>query len=268
MTVRLSWLKLLMLQLPHSCATSAQLRVGEAEAPDPSTACRRTGSDGIVVHGRAQKLYRVRKPPPRPSCRPKALVSSQNVTVTPAKLIQDQGARDHRTSTATFRRQLLHLSRRSPPRFRQEGDLLRCLARRSLCGRSVPQLVNLNGQGAQKGPSACYGPGAPGRSWSTVNQEAADTGPFSADVPGRRHADRFGGSAEVNAPLGGDSRRGARPVLTETAGLVPLSNATSRTFIAMAACRGAPARFQGDSCGDPHRFRARRQPAARRAGRR
>ena len=209
----------------------AQAAVGEAEAPDPQQRAEEPEADGIVVTGRAQKLYRVEttaatKLPTEP------LLSSQNVTVITGELIQDQGARDaqdiYRNISGVSFFSYAGVTARG---FRQEEIFFDGLRGDPYAGFSVPQLVNLERVEFLKGPSGMlYGPGAPGGLFNYVTKKPQNTA-FSADVRGIvGNADRFGGSAEVNAPLGGDfAARGG--LFYEDRGLFRF-NASSRTFIA------------------------------------
>jgi len=142
----------------------AQAAVGEAEAPDPQQRAEEPEADGIVVTGRAQKLYRVEttaatKLPTEP------LLSSQNVTVITGELIQDQGARDaqdiYRNISGVSFFSYAGVTARG---FRQEEIFFDGLRGDPYAGFSVPQLVNLERVEFLKGPSGMlYGPGAPRR---------------------------------------------------------------------------------------------------------
>ena len=232
MTARLSCVTLLMLSAATMPAQlSAQVASGEAEPDGSERAADQQQADGIIVTGRAQKLYRVEtttstKLPTEP------LLSSQNVTVITSELIQDQGARDaqdiYRNISGVSFFSYAGVTARG---FRQEEIFFDGLRGDPYAGFAVPQLFNLDRVEFLKGPAGMlYGPGAPGGLFNYVTKKPENT-PFSADVRGIvGNADRFGGSAEVNSSLGGDfAARGG--LFYEDRGLFRF-NASSRTFIA------------------------------------
>lgn len=199
-------------------------RAAEAEAevePDAT----------IIITGRAQKLYRVEetttgKLPIAP------LESSLVVTTITEELIEDQGARDaqdlYRNISGVSFFSYAGVTARG---FRQEEIFYDGLRGDPYAGFSVPQLFNIERVEFLKGPAGMlYGPGAPGGVFNYITKKP-DTAAFEGEV----HAivgteDRWGGSAEINAPLGGDfAVRGG--LFYEDRGLFRF-NAASRTFIA------------------------------------
>jgi iron complex outermembrane recepter protein len=185
----------------------------------------------IIVTGRAQKLYRVEtttasKLPTEP------LLASQNITVITSDLIQDQGARDaqdiYRNISGVSFFSYAGVTARG---FRQEEIFFDGLRGDPYAGFSVPQLFNLDRVEFLKGPAGMlYGPGAPGGLFNYVTKKPKNTS-LTADVRAIvGNAGRFGGSAEVNATLGGDfAARGG--LFYEDRGLFR-TGAASRTFIA------------------------------------
>ena len=153
--------------------------------------------------GRAQKLYRaddvsvgkLDTPP---------LESSLVVTTITEQLIEDQGARDaqdlYRNISGVSFFSYAGVTARG---FRQEENFYDGLRGDPYAGFSVPQLFNVEQVEFLKGPSGMlYGPGAPGGLFNYVTKKA-DVDEFSGEVKGIVGTeDRFGGSAEVNAPLG------------------------------------------------------------------
>ncbi len=189
------------------------------------------GGEQIIVTGRAQKLYRVEqtqasKLPTDP------LLSSQNITVITEQLIEDQGARDaqdiYRNISGVSFFSYAGVTARG---FRQEEIFFDGLRGDPYAGFAVPQLFNLERVEFLKGPAGMlYGPGAPGGLFNYVTKKP-DASAFKADIRGIvGNADRLGGSAEVNAPLGsGFAARGG--LFYEDRGLFRF-NASSRTLIA------------------------------------
>ncbi|WP_296718547.1 TonB-dependent siderophore receptor [Erythrobacter sp.] len=232
MSVRFTGFRLFLLSaavIPAPLLAQSGTQPGDAsEAAEDSG---EIGAESIIVTGRAQKLYRVEtttasKLPTEP------LLSSQNITVITSDLIQDQGARDaqdiYRNISGVSFFSYAGVTARG---FRQEEIFFDGLRGDPYAGFSVPQLFNLERVEFLKGPAGMlYGPGAPGGLFNYVTKKPQLNG-FSADVRGIvGNADRFGGSAEVNAPLGGDfAARGG--LFYEDRGLFRF-NAASRTFIA------------------------------------
>ncbi|WP_220474099.1 TonB-dependent siderophore receptor [Aurantiacibacter xanthus] len=187
--------------------------------------------DTIIVTGRAQKLYRpgettVGKLPTDP------LASSLSVTTITRKLIEDQGARDaqdlYRNISGVSVFSYAGVTARG---FRQEEIFYDGLRGDPYVGFAVPQLFNIERVEFLKGPTGMlYGPGAPGGLFNYVTKR-----PTTDSLRGQVRAivgneGRFGGSAELNAPLGGDfAARGG--VFYEDRGTFRY-NAGSRTLIA------------------------------------
>lgn len=88
--------------------------------------------------------------------------------------------------------------------FRQEEIFYDGLRGDPYAGFSVPQLFNGQRVEFLKGPSGMlYGPGAPGGLFNYVTKKA-DPYEFSGELTAVAGTeDRWGGSAEVNVPLGG-----------------------------------------------------------------
>ncbi len=213
---------------------AAPAQAQDAPAPDAAPAPA-TGvladSSTIIVTGRAQKLYRVDetvsgKLPTAP------LESSQVVTTITKELIEDQGARNaqdlYRNISGVSVFSYAGVTARG---FRQEEVFYDGLRGDPYAGFSVPQLFNIERVEFLKGPSGMlYGPGAPGGIFNYVTKKA-DPRAFSAEVKAVAGTeDRFGGSAEINAPLGnGFAVRGG--LFYEDRGTFRY-NATSQTLIA------------------------------------
>ncbi|MEQ5787005.1 TonB-dependent siderophore receptor [Erythrobacter sp. NFXS35] len=244
MFVRFTGFRLLLLSAAIIPAPLlAQSGTEPGDAVDDAAETGETAAEGIVVTGRAQKLYRVEtttasKLPTEP------LLSSQNITVITSDLIQDQGARDaqdiYRNISGVSFFSYAGVTARG---FRQEEIFFDGLRGDPYAGFSGPQLFNLERVEFLKGPAGMlYGPGAPGGLFNYVTKKPQLNG-FSADVRGIvGNADRFGGSAEVNAPLGGDfAARGG--LFYEDRGLFRF-NASSRTFIADGGVSYEPGPFK------------------------
>ncbi len=231
MSVRVASLRLLLLSAALVPAPLLAQAAGAPPAADDAAEGAAEDAGRIVVTGRAQKLYRVEtttasKLPTEP------LLSSQNISVITSELIQDQGARDaqdiYRNISGVSFFSYAGVTARG---FRQEEIFFDGLRGDPYAGFSVPQLFNLERVEFLKGPAGMlYGPGAPGGLFNYVTKKPELSG-FSADVRGIvGNAGRIGGSAEVNAPLGGDfAARGG--LFYEDRGLFRF-NAASRTFIA------------------------------------
>ncbi|WP_374406074.1 TonB-dependent siderophore receptor [Pelagerythrobacter sp.] len=184
----------------------------------------------IVVTGRAQKLYRVEettsgKLPTAP------LESSLVITTITEQLIEDQGARDaqdlYRNISGVSFFSYAGVTARG---FRQEEIFYDGLRGDPYAGFSVPQLFNIERVEFLKGPAGMlYGPGAPGGVFNYITKKARDDA-FEGRVKAIGGTeDRWGGSAEVNAPLGrGFAARGG--VFYEDRGTFRF-NAASRTLI-------------------------------------
>ncbi|MXO46706.1 TonB-dependent siderophore receptor [Erythrobacter vulgaris] len=217
---------------------NAPLAAQDAETADaPETqeeqaAAAQAIDDGtIIVTGRAQKLYRadaisvgkLDTPP---------LESSLVVTTITEQLIEDQGARDaqdlYRNISGVSFFSYAGVTARG---FRQEENFYDGLRGDPYAGFSVPQLFNVQQVEFLKGPSGMlYGPGAPGGLFNYVTKKP-DVDEFSGEVKAIAGTeDRFGGSAEVNAPLGnGFGVRGG--IFYEDRGTFRF-NSASRTLIA------------------------------------
>lgn len=185
----------------------------------------------IIVTGRAQKLYRVDqtvtgKLPTEP------LESSQVITTITEQLIEDQGARDaqdlYRNISGVSFFSYAGVTARG---FRQEEIFYDGLRGDPYAGFSVPQLFNIQRVEFLKGPAGMlYGPGAPGGLFNYVTKKP-DPERFEAVVNAVIGTeDRYGGSAEINTPLGaGLAARGG--LFYEDRGVFRFG-AASRTFIA------------------------------------
>lgn len=184
----------------------------------------------IIVTGRAQKLYRVDETTTG-KLATAPLESSQVITTITAQLIEDQGARDaqdlYRNISGVSFFSYAGVTARG---FRQEEIFYDGLRGDPYAGFSVPQLFNVERVEFLKGPAGMlYGPGAPGGLFNYVTKKPDQRG-FDGQVKliaGTE--DRFGGSVELNAPLGGDvAVRGG--VFYEDRGTFRF-NAASRTLI-------------------------------------
>ena len=190
-------------------------------------------SDGdvIVVTGRAQKLYRAEETSTgKLATRP--LKSSLVITTLTEQLIEDQGARDaqdlYRNISGVSFFSYAGVTARG---FRQEEIFYDGLRGDPYAGFSVPQLFNIEKVEFLKGPAGMlYGPGAPGGIFNYITKKAEDdrlSGNIQA-IAGTE--ERWGGSAEINAPLGnGFAARGG--LFYEDRGTFR-TNAASRTLIA------------------------------------
>ncbi|OYX66164.1 MAG: TonB-dependent siderophore receptor [Sphingomonadales bacterium 32-64-17] len=206
-------------------ATALSASPAFAQQQDPAA------DDTIVVTGRAQQLYRAEevtsgKLPTDP------LESSLSVTTITRELIEDQGARDaqdlYRNISGVSFFSYAGVTARG---FRQEEIFYDGLRGDPYAGFAVPQLFNIERVEFLKGPTGMlYGPGAPGGLFNYVTKRP-DTAGFSGEVRAIvGNEERYGGSAEINAPLGGDfAARGG--VFYEDRGTFR-TNAGSRTLIA------------------------------------
>ncbi|WP_120076948.1 TonB-dependent siderophore receptor [Aurantiacibacter odishensis] len=198
----------------------------------PSASTPQPRDEGaIIVTGRAQKLYRADEVSVGKLDAP-PLESSLVITTITEQLIEDQGARDaqdlYRNISGVSFFSYAGVTARG---FRQEEIFYDGLRGDPYAGFSVPQLFNVQRVEFLKGPSGMlYGPGAPGGLFNYVTKKA-DPSELSGEltvVAGTE--DRWGGSAEVNVPLG--SAFGARGgVFYEDRGTFR-NNAASRTLIA------------------------------------
>ncbi len=231
------WAAPALAQQEGTAATRATLEAREAAQGDaPVDEASAEGIDGtlpdgtIVVTGRAQRLYRVEevvtgKLPTEP------LASSQTITTITEQLIEDQGARDaqdlYRNISGVSFFSYAGVTARG---FRQEEIFYDGLRGDPYAGFSVPQLFNVERVEFLKGPAGMlYGPGAPGGLFNYVTKKPGDK--FEAEISGVAGTERrFGGSAEINVPLGnGFAARGG--LFYEDRGTFRF-NAASRTFIA------------------------------------
>lgn len=202
---------------------------GNAETEELAAAA--SDGDEIVVTGRAQKLYRAEETSTgKLATRP--LESSLVITTITEQLIEDQGARDaqdlYRNISGVSFFSYAGVTARG---FRQEEIFYDGLRGDPYAGFSVPQLFNIEKVEFLKGPAGMlYGPGAPGGIFNYITKKAEDdrlSGNIQA-IAGTE--DRWGGSAEINAPLGnGFAARGG--LFYEDRGTFRF-NAASRTLIA------------------------------------
>ncbi|KWV96428.1 TonB-dependent receptor [Erythrobacter sp. AP23] len=201
----------------------AQADGGSAEAETPL-------ANAIIVTGRAQQLYRVDETSSGKLATP-PLESSLVVTSITQELIEDQGARDaqdlYRNISGVSFFSYAGVTARG---FRQEEIFYDGLRGDPYAGFSVPQLFNVERVEFLKGPSGMlYGPGAPGGLFNYITKKP-DADEFTGEIKAILGTeDRVGGSAEINAPLGGGfAARGG--VFYEDRGLFRF-NAGSRTLI-------------------------------------
>lgn len=225
-----------------SAAAAAQLHAPDATeqveqdqaAPGSQngvSAISHADADAIVVTGRAQKLYRVEETSSGKLDTP-PLESSLVITTITEQLIEDQGARDaqdlYRNISGVSFFSYAGVTARG---FRQEEIFYDGLRGDPYAGFSVPQLFNVQRVEFLKGPSGMlYGPGAPGGLFNYITKKAqADR--FEGQVKAIAGTeDRWGGSAELNVPLGrGFAARGG--LFYEDRGTFRF-NAASRTLIA------------------------------------
>ena len=202
---------------------------GSAEAQELAAVA--SDGDVIVVTGRAQKLYRAEETSTgKLATRP--LESSLVITTITEQLIEDQGARDaqdlYRNISGVSFFSYAGVTARG---FRQEEIFYDGLRGDPYAGFSVPQLFNIEKVEFLKGPAGMlYGPGAPGGIFNYITKKAEDdrlSGNIQA-IAGTE--ERWGGSAEINAPLGnGFAARGG--LFYEDRGTFR-TNAASRTLIA------------------------------------
>jgi len=212
-----------------------EVRQTQTNAPsedDPADVLAATESDDtIIVTGRAQRLYRAEETTSGKLATP-PLQSSQVITTITQQLIEDQGARDaqdlYRNISGVSFFSYAGVTARG---FRQEEIFYDGLRGDPYAGFSVPQLFNIERVEFLKGPAGMlYGPGAPGGLFNYITKKPSQRG-FEGQfklIAGTE--DRFGGSAQVNAPLGGDiAVRGG--LFYEDRGTFR-TNAASRTLIA------------------------------------
>lgn len=217
--------------------------IGERSNQDEANAVDADTSNEIIVTGRAQKLYRANTISVGKLATP-PLESSQSVTTLTEQLIEDQGARDaqdlYRNISGVTFYSFAGVAARG---FRQEEIYYDGLRGDPNAGFAVPQLFNIERVEFLKGPAGMlYGPGAPGGLFNYVTKKP--TSRFSGEVRGIvGTADRFGGMAELNGPVGGDfAARGG--IFYEDRGLLRF-NASQETLIADGglAYEAGPARF-------------------------
>lgn len=213
-----------LLPAPLLAQEVAREEIAEAETDvDP---------DGtIVVTGRAQELYRVDETTSgKMATAP--LESSLVITTISEQLIEDQGARDaqdlYRNISGVSFFSYAGVTARG---FRQEEIFYDGLRGDPYAGFSVPQLFNIERVEFLKGPAGMlYGPGAPGGLFNYITKKP-DTDRLEGEIKAIAGTeDRWGGSAEVNVPLGrGFAARGG--LFYEDRGTFRY-NAASRTLIA------------------------------------
>lgn len=213
-----------LLPAPLLAQEVAREEIAEAETDvDP---------DGtIVVTGRAQELYRVDETTSgKMATAP--LESSLVITTISEQLIEDQGARDaqdlYRNISGVSFFSYAGVTARG---FRQEEIFYDGLRGDPYVGFSVPQLFNIERVEFLKGPAGMlYGPGAPGGLFNYITKKP-DTDRLEGEIKAIAGTeDRWGGSAEVNVPLGrGFAARGG--LFYEDRGTFRY-NAASRTLIA------------------------------------
>lgn len=203
------------------------------------------GDGTIIVTGRAQKLYRVEETSSGKLETP-PLESSLVITTITQQLIEDQGARDaqdlYRNISGVSFFSYAGVTARG---FRQEEIFYDGLRGDPYAGFSVPQLFNVERVEFLKGPNGMlYGPGAPGGLFNYVTKKARDD-EFEGQIKAIAGTeDRWGGSAEVNVPLGrGFAARGG--LFYEDRGTFR-TNAASRTLIADAGVSFDPGPIRVD----------------------
>lgn len=208
----------------------AQETVGDETIPAETQS--NLDADGtIIVTGRAQKLYRVDETTSgKMATAP--LESSLVITTISKELIEDQGARDaqdlYRNISGVSFFSYAGVTARG---FRQEEIFYDGLRGDPYAGFSVPQLFNIERVEFLKGPAGMlYGPGAPGGLFNYITK-APDADRLEGEIKAVAGTeDRWGGSAEVNVPLGrGFAARGG--LFYEDRGTFRY-NAGSRTLIA------------------------------------
>jgi iron complex outermembrane receptor protein len=235
-------------------AASTALTLAPAHAQDnaptdaPQTSEQReevVAANTIIVSGRAQKLYRAEETSSGKLETP-PLESSLVITTITEQLIEDQGARDaqdlYRNISGVSFFSYAGVTARG---FRQEEIFYDGLRGDPYAGLSVPQLFNVQRVEFLKGPNGMlYGPGAPGGLFNYITKKA-QAGEFEGTVKAIAGTeDRFGGSAEVNLPLGkGFAARGG--LFYEDRGTFRF-NAASRTMIADAGLSFDPGPIRVD----------------------
>lgn len=226
----------LLLGVASTTLTLAPARAQDTASPIDTPPATEQGEDldpanVIIVSGRAQKLYRVQETSSGKLETP-PLESSLVITSITEQLIEDQGARDaqdlYRNISGVSVFSYAGVTARG---FRQEEIFYDGLRGDPYAGFSVPQLFNVQRVEFLKGPNGMlYGPGAPGGLFNYITKKAQDDvleGEVKA-IAGTE--DRWGGSAEINVPLGnGFAARGG--LFYEDRGTFRF-NAASRTTIA------------------------------------
>ena len=215
----------ILLPLPAVAQDAAGSEDVQAEGEAPLA-----DGETIVVTGRAQKLYRVEETTSGKIATP-PLESSLVITTITEQLIEDQGARDaqdlYRNISGVSFFSYAGVTARG---FRQEEIFYDGLRGDPYAGFSVPQLFNIQRVEFLKGPAGMlYGPGSPGGIFNYITKKAQDDA-FSGEIKAIAGTeDRWGGSAEINAPLGnGFAARGG--AFYEDRGTFRF-NAASRTLI-------------------------------------
>lgn len=157
----------------------------------------------VVVTARAAKLYRTTESEAAKMAT-EPLASSQMITVITEQLIRDQGARDaqdlYRNISGVS---LFTYSGITARGFRQQDTFFYDGLRGDpYIGFSVPQLFNIQRVEFLKGPAGMlYGQTAPGGLFNYVTKKPSRT--FSAEISAVGGTeDRYGGSAEITAPVG------------------------------------------------------------------
>ncbi|WP_137679619.1 TonB-dependent siderophore receptor [Aurantiacibacter suaedae] len=226
----------LLLGVASTTLTLAPAHAQDTASPIDTSPATEQGEDldqenMIIVSGRAQKLYRAGETSSGKLETP-PLESSLVITTIAEQLIEDQGARDaqdlYRNISGVSFFSYAGVTARG---FRQEEIFYDGLRGDPYAGFSVPQLFNVERVEFLKGPNGMlYGPGAPGGLFNYITKKAQDDvleGKVKA-IAGTE--DRWGGSAEINVPLGnGFAARGG--LFYEDRGTFRF-NAASRTTIA------------------------------------
>lgn len=223
----------LSILLSVSSPAAAQPTTPVTADDQPSTATSENEGDDvnlIVVTGRAQKLYRVDasvsgKLPVEP------LLSSQSITVLTEQLIDDQGARSakdlYRNISGVSAFSYSNVTARG---FKQKEIFYDGLRGDPYVDFSVPQLFSIERVEFLKGPAGMlYGPGAPGGLFNYITKKPGSKFAAEVNLLGGNE-NRYGGSAEVNVPLGRDFSARAG-LFYEHQGLFR-DHARSRTLIA------------------------------------
>jgi len=234
----------LLLGVASTTLTLAPARAQDTASPIDTPPATEQGEDldpenVIIVSGRAQKLYRVQETSSGKLETP-PLESSLVITSITEQLIEDQGARDaqdlYRNISGVSFFSYAGVTARG---FRQEEIFYDGLRGDPYAGFSVPQLFNVQRVEFLKGPNGMlYGPGAPGGLFNYITKKAQDDALEGEVKAIAGTEDRWGGSAEINVPLGnGFAARGG--LFYEDRGTFRF-NAASRTTIADAGFSADP----------------------------